>query len=53
MDRSSVVKSVCAAIALSGFSIPPAGAIEMMHGSDPAAGLNDGLISKVVVYHRG
>ena len=53
MVRSSLVKSVCVAIALSGFSAPPAGAIEMMHGSDPTAGLNDGLISKVVVYHRG
>ncbi len=53
MVRSSLVKSVCVAIALSGFSAPPAGAIEMMQGSDPAAGLNDGLISKVVVYHRG
>ena len=53
MVRSSLVKSVCVAIALSGFSAPPAGAIEMMQGADPAAGLNDGLISKVVVYHRG
>jgi hypothetical protein len=53
MVRSSLVKSVCVAIALSGFSAPPAGAIEVMQGSDPAASLNDALISKVVVYHRG
>jgi hypothetical protein len=53
MIRSSLVKSVCVAIALSGFSAPPAGAIEMVQGLSPAASLNDGLISKVVVYHRG
>ena len=53
MIRSSLVKSVCAAIALSGFSAPPAGAIEMVPGSSPAASFSDGLISKVVVYHRG
>jgi hypothetical protein len=53
MFRSGLVKSACVAIALSGFSAPPAGAIELVQGSDPAAGLNDGLISKVVVYHRG
>jgi hypothetical protein len=53
MVRSSLVKSVCVAIALSGFSAPPAGALEMMQGADPAPGLSDGLISKVVVYHRG
>jgi hypothetical protein len=53
MVRSSLVKSVCVAIALSGFSAPPAGAIEMVQGSDPTVGLSDGLISKVVVVHRG
>ena len=53
MVRSSLVKSACAAIALSAFSAPPAGAIEMMQGSGPAAGLDDGLISKVVMVHRG
>ncbi|HEY1452283.1 MAG TPA: hypothetical protein VGF57_02370 [Roseiarcus sp.] len=52
MVRSTLVKSACVAIALSAFS-PPAGAVEMMQGSGPAAGLNDGLISKVVVVHRG
>jgi hypothetical protein len=51
MIRSSLVKSVCVAIALSGFSAP-AGAIDLMQGS-PAAGLGDGLITKVVVVHRG
>jgi hypothetical protein len=53
MVRSSLVKGACVAIALSGFSALPASAIEMMQGSDPAAGLSDGLISKVVVVHRG
>ena len=53
MVRSSLVKSACVAIALSAFSAPPAGAIEMVQGAGPAAGLNDGLISKVVVVHRG
>jgi len=53
MIRSGLVKSVCAAIALSGFSTAPAGAIDMVPGASPAATLNDGLISKVVVYHRG
>jgi hypothetical protein len=51
MVRSSLVKSVCAAVALSGVSAPPAGAIEVISG--PAADLNNGLVSKVVVYHRG
>jgi hypothetical protein len=53
MMRSSLVKSVCAAIALSGFSAPPAGAIEIVPGSSPAAALSDGLISKVVYARRG
>jgi hypothetical protein len=53
MVRSSLAKSVCVAIALSGFSAPPAGAIEMVQGSGPGPGLYDGLITKVVVYHRG
>ena len=51
MFRSGLVKSACVAILISGFSAPPASAIEMVQGS--AADLNDGLISKVVVYHRG
>jgi hypothetical protein len=53
MLRSGLLKSVCVAIALSGFSALPAGAIEIVQGESPAAGLSDGLISKVVVYHRG
>ncbi len=53
MFRSGLVKSACVAILISGFGAPPAGAIEMVQGSGPAADLNDGLISKVVVYHRG
>jgi hypothetical protein len=53
MFRSGLVKSASVAITLFGFSAPPAGAIEMVQGSGPAASLNDGLISKVVVYHRG
>lgn len=52
MIRSSLVKSACVAIALSGFSSPPAGAIEMQ-GSNPSALMTDGMISKVVVVHRG
>jgi hypothetical protein len=52
MIRSSLVKSACVAIALSGFSPPQAGAIEMQ-GSNPTATLNDGMISKVVVVRRG
>ena len=52
MIRSSLVKSACVAIALSGFCPPEAGAIEMP-GSNPSAQLSDGLISKVVVVHRG
>ena len=52
MIRSSLVKSACVAIALSGFSPPQAGAIEM-RGSDPSTLLNEGLISKVVMVHRG
>ena len=53
MVRSSLLKSACVAIALSAFSAPPAGAIELMQGSSSAAGLDDGLISKVVMVHRG
>jgi hypothetical protein len=53
MFRSGLVKSACVTITLSGFGAPPAGAIEMVHGSGPAADLSDGLISKVVVVHRG
>jgi hypothetical protein len=53
MFRSGLVKSACVAITLSGFGAPPAGAIEMVQGSGPAAELNDGVISKVVVVHRG
>ncbi len=52
MFRSGLVKSACVAITLSGFGAPPAGAIEMVQGSGPAADLSDGLISKVVVVHR-
>ncbi len=52
MIRSSLVKSACVAIALSGFSAPQAGALEMQ-GSNPAAQSSDGLISKVVMVHRG
>ena len=37
MVRSSLVKSVCVAIALSGFSAPPAGAVIVRHG--PAGGV--------------
>ena len=53
MIRSSLVKGACVAIALSGFSPPQAGAIEMVQGSDPTASLSEGMISKVVVVHRG
>ena len=52
MIRSSLVKSACVAIALSGFSPPQAGAIEMIQGSDPTVSLSDGMISKVYI-HRG
>ena len=52
MIRSSLVKSACAAIALSGFSPPQASAIEMQ-GSNPTAQMGEGMISKVVVVHRG
>jgi hypothetical protein len=51
MIRSSLVKSACVAIALSGFSPLEASAIEM-HGSSPTAQLSDDMISNVVV-HRG
>ena len=39
MFRSGLVKSACVAITLSGLSAPPAGAIEMVQGLDPSAGL--------------
>jgi hypothetical protein len=52
MIRSSLVKSACVAIALSGFSPPQAGAIEMQ-GFNPTAQFSEGLISKVVIAHRG
>ncbi len=52
MIRSSLVKSACVAIALSGFSPPQASAIEMQ-GSNPTAQMSEGMISKVVVVHRG
>ena len=52
MIRSSLVASACAAIALSGFSPPQASAIEMQ-GSNPTAQMGEGMISKVVVVHRG
>ena len=52
MIRSSLVKSACVAIVLSGFSPPQAGAIEMQ-GSNPAPMLNDGIISKAYIAHRG
>ena len=52
MIRSSLVKSACVAIALSGFSPPQASAIEMQ-GSNPSALIGDGMISKVVMVHRG
>jgi hypothetical protein len=52
MIRSSLVKSACVAIALSGFSPPQAGAIEMQ-GSNPTPMLNDGMISKAYIAHRG
>jgi hypothetical protein len=52
MIRSSLVKGACVAIALSGFSPPQAGAVEMMQGSDLAPLMSDGMVSKVVV-HRG
>ena len=52
MIRSSLVKSACLAIALSGFSPPQAGAIEMQ-GSNPTAQLSEGMISKAYIAHRG
>src|SRR5215831_15618995 len=52
MIRSSLVKSACVVIALSGFSAPQAGAIEMQ-GSNPAPMLNDGMISKAYIARRG
>lgn len=52
MIRSSLIKSACVAIALAGFSPSEAGALEMQ-GSNPTATLNNGMISKVVIAHRG
>jgi hypothetical protein len=52
MIRSSLVKAACVAIVLSGFSPPPAGAIEMQ-GANPSAQLSEGMISKAYIAHRG
>jgi hypothetical protein len=52
MIRSSLVKSACVAIALSGFSPPQAGAIEMQ-GSNPTAQFSAGMISKAYIARRG
>ena len=52
MIRSSLLKSACVAIALLGFSAPPASAIEMQ-GSNPTAQLSEGMISKAYIAHRG
>jgi hypothetical protein len=52
MIRSSLVKIACVAIALSGFSPPQAGAIELL-GSNPSAQLSEGMISKAYIAHRG
>jgi hypothetical protein len=52
MIRSSLVKAACLAIALSGFSAPQAGAIEMQ-GANPSAQLSEGMISKAYIAHRG
>ena len=52
MIRSSLVKSACVAIALSGFSAPQAGAIEFQ-GSNPTALMSEGMISKAYMAHRG
>ncbi len=52
MIWSSLVKSACVAIALSGFSPPQAGAIEIQ-GSNPSAQLSDGMILKAYIAHRG
>ena len=40
MVRSSLVKSVCVAIALSGFSPPPAGAVVVRHGAYGGVGVH-------------
>jgi hypothetical protein len=53
MFRSGLVKSACVAITLSGLSAPDARAVEMVQGLDPSAGLNQGLISRVVEINRG
>jgi hypothetical protein len=52
MIRTSLAKSACVAIALSGFSPPQAGAIEM-RASNPTAMLNQSMISKAYIAHRG
>ncbi len=52
MIRSSLVKSACVAIALSGFSAPQAGAMEFQ-GSNPTALMSEGMISKAYMAHRG
>jgi hypothetical protein len=52
MFCASLVKSACMAIALSGFSPPQAGAIEMQ-GSSPTALMSEGMISKAYIARRG
>ncbi len=52
MIRSSLVKSACVAIALSGFSPPQARAIEFQ-GSNPTPLLSGSMISKAYFAHRG
>jgi hypothetical protein len=52
MIWSSLVKSACVVIALSGFSPPQASAIEMQ-GSNPTGQLSEGMISKAYIAHRG
>jgi hypothetical protein len=52
MIRSSLVKSAYVAIALLGLSAPQAGAMELQ-GSNPSAQLNQSVISKAFIAHRG
>ena len=53
MKWSNLIKGACAAAALGGFALPQANAIEIFGGSNPTAGMSDGVISKVVVVRRG
>jgi hypothetical protein len=53
MKWSDLVKGGCAAIALCCFCLPQAKAIEIVQGSNPAVGMNDGMISKVVIVRGG